>query len=348
MTKRNPEFGGVRPNAGFALAALLIGFLFAGVQLRGQQMAPITGDSRTGGQQPYSGRGDASALLHTGGAQPVSADLAKLNLSPGFLVSLTVLDEPDLDGSFRVDQKGNLGLPVLGSVHVSGLTMTEASVLIRQKLLDDKILKDPQVTLNLLEYTAPQVTILGEVSSPGKYPLLVPHSLVDVLALAGGLTPVAGNEVEITRSGEDTAVPVLVSYSRESTAKSVAEVVVNPGDTVRVKRAGVVYVLGAVMRPGGYVMQEEGTLNVLQALSLASGASPIAASGDLHILRPNDDGSVIDIPLSYKRLMRGQTAPILLQAKDVVYVPSSKFKSAFANTSSILSAAASASIYTVR
>jgi polysaccharide export outer membrane protein len=304
--------------------------------------------NRPAAQQPYSGRQDASALSRGAGASFVNEDLSKLPVAAGFLLSLSVLDEPDLNGAFRVDQQGDLHLPQVGAVHVAGMTMPEASSLIRQKLLDSRILKDPQVSLNVVEYTAPQVTIVGEVASPGKYPLLIPHTLVDVLALAGGLNAAAGNEVEIVPQGGNAAAPAIIHYSRDSASGSVASVMISPGDTVRVRRAGIVYVLGAVVRPGGYVMQEEGTLNVLQALSLASGTSPAANTSVVHVLRPNDDGSVVDIPLSYKRLTQGKTAPIQLQAKDVVYIPTSKIKTVFANTAGIVNSAAGAAIYTVR
>ena len=139
------------------------------------------------------------AAMQSSGLTVVPEDFAKLTLAPGFLLSLNVLDDPDLVGAFRIDQNGDIALPVLGTMHVAGETVSEARVQIRKKLLDDQILKDPQVNLAVLEYTAPEVTIVGEVTSPGKYPLLVPRALVDVLALAGGTTLTAGNEIQITR-----------------------------------------------------------------------------------------------------------------------------------------------------
>jgi polysaccharide export outer membrane protein len=265
-------------------------------------------------------------------------------LAPGFLLGLNVLDEPDLVGSFRIDQQGDVALPILGTIHVAGQTISDARVQIRNRLLDDQILKDPQVNLTVLEYTAPEVTIVGEVASPGKYPLLVPRKLVDVLAFAGGTTVIAGNEVQITRASANVE-PVLVHYSKATAPSAIADVIVNPGDTVLVKRAGIVYVLGAVNRPGGYVMQEEGTLNVLQALALANGTTLAAKTGDVHLLRRDEKGAVVDIALSYKKLTRGKSSEVQLHSKDVLYVPVSKIKSAFLNGQSILAGAASASIY---
>jgi polysaccharide export outer membrane protein len=333
-------------------AALLILFAEAGVaQLGTQQMSGVTGSSPSGATGATSqSRSDAATAIKTSPLTMVPEDFAKLTLAPGFLVSLNVLDEPDLMGAFRIDQNGDIAVPVLGSMHVAGETVSQARVQIRKKLLDDQILKDPQVNLAVLEYASPEVTIVGEVTAPGKYPLLAPRALVDVLALAGGPTLTAGNEVQITR-GSSNAKPIpeslLVHYSRATDPDAVKQAIVNPGDTVLVKRAGIVYVLGAVTRPGGYVMQEEGTLNVLQAISLANGTALTAKTATIYLLRRNADGTDIEIPLKYKKLIRGQTAEVQLHAQDVVYVPTSELKAIFSNGSSIAAAAASASIYAV-
>jgi polysaccharide export outer membrane protein len=120
---------------------------------------------------------------------------------------------------------------------------------------------------------------------------------------------------------------------------------VKPGDTVQVKRAGIVYVLGAVNRPGGFVMQEEGTLNVLQAISLASGTSVTASTRTIYLLRRNADGTEVDIAVPYKNIANGKRTDMQLRATDVLYVPTSTFKSVMTNSQGILASAASASIY---
>jgi polysaccharide biosynthesis/export protein len=333
-------------------AALLILFAEAGVaQLGTQQMSGVTGNSSSGATGATSqSRSDAAAAMQSPGLMMVPEDFVKLTLAPGFLVSLNVLDDADMTGAFRIDQNGDIAVPVLGTMHIAGGTVSQARVQIRKKLMDDQILKDPQVNLAVLEYTASEVTIVGEVTSPGKYPLLAPRTLVDVLALAGGTTITAGNEIQITRSGANVKpIPesTLVHYSRATDPDAVKQAIVNPGDTVLVKRAGIVYVLGAVIRPGGYVMQEEGTLSVLQAISLANGTAVAAKTGTIYLLRRNADGSEADIALPYKKLIRGQSAEVQLQAKDVLYVPTSELKAIFSNGSSIMASAASASIYAV-
>jgi polysaccharide export outer membrane protein len=339
----------------FVAAALLISFTQAGIaqvgtqQMLGQQM-PGSPTLRSSAAAAGQNRPDAASAIESPGLKMVPEDFAKLKLAPGFLVSVNVLDDPDLVGAFRIDQNGDIAPPVLGTMHLAGKTVSEARVQIRNKLLDDQILKDPQVSLTVIEYTAPEVTILGEVAIPGKYPLLTSRTLVDVLALAGGTTVTAGNEVQITRGSANTEPfpqPILVHYSRATDPDAVRRAIVNPGDTVLVKRAGIVYVLGAVTRPGGYVMQEEGTLDVLQAISLANGTSIAAKTGDIHILRRDDRGAVEDIRLSYAKLTHGQSTEVQLHPQDVLYVPMNKVKAVLTNGSSILAGAASASIYAV-
>jgi polysaccharide biosynthesis/export protein len=335
----------------FVAATLLISFTAAGVAQVGTQQMPGSSNGSSHAGAAGQNRSEASVGGDSPGLKMVPEDFAKLPLAPGFLVSLNVLDDPDLVGVFRIDQNGDIAPPVLGTMHVAGKTVSEARVQIQNKLLEDQILKDPQVNLTVIEYTSPEVTVVGEVASPGKYPLLTPRTLVDVLALAGGTTLTAGNEVQITR-GSANAEPIpksiLVHYSRATDPDAVKQAIVNPGDTVLVKRAGIVYVLGAVTRPGGYVMQEEGTLDVLQAISLANGTAIAAKTGEIHILRRDDHGAVTDTRLSYGKLTHGQSPEVQLRPQDVVYVPMSKVKAVLTNGSSIFAGATSASIYSIR
>jgi polysaccharide biosynthesis/export protein len=274
----------------------------------------------------------------------VPPDFAELKLAPGFLLALDVLDDTDFEGSFRVDQQGDLALPILGNVHVGGETASEARVQIEQRLVHDGILKNPQVNLTVVEYTAPEVTIIGEVTAPGRYPLLAPRSLTDVLALAGGLTITAGDEIRVTHAGANAKTD-QIRFSKATSPGAVQDTIVHPGDTVQVMRAGIVYVLGAVNKPGGYVMEEDGTLTVLQALSLANGTTISASVGTIYLLRRDADGSSVRLELPLNKMQRGKTADLRLRATDILYVPNSKLKTAFTSTQGILAAATSASIY---
>ncbi len=328
-----------------AVVVLLMSIPQTGVaQINMQQMPGYSSGSTS--LSTNRNKTDAPVTMQTSGFMAVPKDLTKLRLAPGFLVGLNVLDDPDFTGSFRIDENGDLVLPILGTFHVAGSTATTVRSKIRERLLGNGIMMDPQVILTVLEYTAPEVTIIGEVASPGKYPLLVPRKLVDILALAGGLTLIAGNEVQIT-SGSTEIKPILVHYSKNSNPQTIENIVVNPGDTVQVKRAGIVYVLGAVNRPGGYVMQEEGTLNVLQAISLANGTSIAASTGTIYLLHKNADGTEVDIAIPYKKIIHGNSTNVQLHATDVLFVPTSTMKAILTNSQAVLSSAASSTIYAV-
>jgi len=334
------------PRAPLVMTAFLIVFVEGGFA---QQM-PSSLQNQTGVQSnSTAGRTSAAAaaiVLKNPALTAVPPDFASLKLAPGFLVNLNVLDDPDFDGEFRVDQHGDLALPIIGDVHVAGQTATEARQKIEAKLKVDQILNSPQVNLTVVEYAALEVTIVGEVAAPGRYPLFAPRSLTDVLALAGGLTPAAGNEIEIAHQNKDVE-PTAIHYSRATNSKAVQDAVVQPGDTVQIKRAGIVYVLGAVNRPGGYIMQEDGTLTVLEAISIANGTTLPASVGTIYLLRRNSDGTAVRIELPLNKMQRGKDADMQLHATDVLYVPMSKIKSALVNSQGILAAATSASIYAV-
>jgi polysaccharide export outer membrane protein len=234
-----------------------------------------------------------------------------------------------------------------GKVNVRGLTLPEAANRLESALKEGQILTQPQVNVDVQQYAGQYVTVTGEVSTPGRVALIAPTTLNEILAEAGGVTPLAGARVKIRRGGDDAAPEEEVPYSRSQSTRETASILVRPGDSVIVPRAGIVYVLGAVNRPGGYVMQEDGQLNVAQALALSGGTAMQANTGGLRVIRRNPDGTVLDFPLSYNAIAKGTQTPLLLQAQDIVYVPMSKVK-AIISTTGIVSSATSAAIYTVR
>jgi len=192
------------------------------------------------------------------------------------------------------------------------------------------------------------VTVLGEVALPGRVAALSPTGLAEIIAQAGGETSMAGAHVKI-RHGDDAAAPAVdVPYTRSESDPQAGSILVRPGDTVIVPRAGIVYVLGAVTRPGGYLMQEDGKLNVAEALAMGGGTLPQARTNGLRVIRRNPDGTVLDFSLSYDGIADGRQAPLELQAQDIVYVPMSKVKATLSDATGIISAATSAALYTAR
>ena len=295
-------------------------------------------------QNIENSRARIDSLTAHAGPAALPQNFEMLKLGPGFLVSVQVADDSDFSGNFRVDQSGNIDIPQLGKLYVAGETAGEARAAIQQRLTDGGYLRAPLVEVDILEYTSPQVTVIGEVAVPGDYPLLAPAKLVDVLAMAGGTTQLAGNEILITHKG-GTGTPIAVPYSKQTDSAAVDSTRVDPGDTVQVKSAGVVFVLGAVNRPGGYLMQESGSLSLLQAVALASGTSPIASIGRVYVMRKEPNGSVVEMQVPYHKIAEARMQDVQLHSHDIVFVPTSKFKATFTSTEGIFAAATSASIY---
>ena len=280
----------------------------------------------------------------------VPEDFAGLKLAPGFLLNIQVYDEPDLSARVRVDNDGNIRVPFLKTLHVGGDTVAQAQQRIEEKFRSDGILKNPQITIDVEQFATTSVTVMGEVANPGKVELLAPHSLLDVIGMTGGETSLAGNEIEVKRPnpGLDGSTSKTYRYSRGDDGSAIRGVMVRPGDTVLVKRAGIVYVLGGVNRPGGYAMQESGELNVAQAISMAQGLVLQAKVTGLRVVQHDANGNPIEVPISYKRIMDGKEKPLQLAAGDIVYVPISHAKAVLASTTTLIGQTAAASIYVAK
>jgi len=306
-----------------------------------------TAQMQLGAPGPAGSIGKSGAA--NAGVAPVilPKDFSELRIVPGDLLSVNVYDVQELSNSYRVDPAGNLALPLCGKVQVRGLTLAEVARLLEATLEKDQVLVHPQVTVDVLQYAGQYVTVNGEVADPTRVEVIAPTMLSEVLAQAGGLTAAAGSHIKIRHGADETAPAEDVPYLRSQSNDGAASVLVRPGDSVFVPRAGIVYVLGAVFRPGGYVMQEDGKLNVAQALALSGGTVLQANTGGLRVIRRNPDGTVLDFPLSYDAIAKGTQTPLLLQAQDIVYVPMSKFKASFTTISGIISSATSATIVTV-
>ena len=278
----------------------------------------------------------------------VPEDFAGLKLAPGFLLNIQVYDEQDLSARVRVDNEGNINLPFIKTLHVGGDTVPAAKQKIENKFRNEGILKNPQITIDVEQFATTSVTVMGEVSNPGKVELLAPHSLLDVIGMTGGETSLAGNEVELKRPVDGAMQSTTYHYSRGDDGSSIRDVMVNPGDTVMVKRAGVVYVLGGVNRPGGYAMQENGELNVAEAISLAQGLVMQAKVNGLRVVQHDAKGNPKEIPISYNKIMDGKEKALQLAAGDIVYVPISKTKAILSSTTTLIGQTASATIYTAK
>jgi polysaccharide biosynthesis/export protein len=310
-----------------------------------QAVAPQIGSTMTGSGAPDSSAAGAAAAKLSGGVTAVPEDFSKLRIQPGFLLDVQVFDEPDLSGQYRVGAAGTVTMPLVGPIRVIGDTLAEAQHSIQEALKTGGILKNPQITLDIAQYTPALVSVIGEVNSPGRLQMLAPHNLLDVLSFAGGETQFAGGIVEVRDEHDGKVETSTYHYGRSSNGDSIAGVIVHDGDTVIVPRAGIVYVLGQVTRPGGFLMQEDGKLDVAQAISMAMGTTLLASTGHILIIRRKPDGTFVQFQLNYKDMVRGKITPPPLQPQDIVYVPNSRIKTAFTDIQGVLTAATTATIY---
>jgi polysaccharide export outer membrane protein len=171
---------------------------------------------------------------------------------------------------------------------------------------------------------------MGEVARPGVYPLLGARRLFDALSSAGGTTSKAGKIVSITHR-DNFGEPQLITLSNDPAKSSVGNVEVLPGDTIVVSKAGIVYVVGEVVKPGGFVMENNESLTVLQALALAEGLSRTASANGAKIIRKTPEG-LKDVQVPLKKILEGKTTDVAMQGEDVLFVPASAGKNAARRT----------------
>jgi len=267
-----------------------------------------------------------------------------VKIAAGDLLDIAVFDVPELAQQVRVGADGKTQLALIGNTLVSGLTAQEAAEMIARELRDRNFLLRPQVNVLIKEFASQGVSIIGEVQHPGIYQVLGPRTLLDVISMAGGLTSAADTRITVKRrtgSQENVTVGLKSDDAQTSLAHDVQ---IYPGDLVLVPRAGVVYVLGAVNRPGGFVMQNNGKITLLQALAQAGGANALAALSNAVLLRKNGDGYVAN-KVNAGRLQSGQEGDLELRPDDVLFIPNNHLKNAIREAQGTLAAIGSASIY---
>jgi polysaccharide export outer membrane protein len=242
------------------------------------------------------------------------------------LLNVSLYGSPEFATEARVDSSGEIALPMLGTVTVSGLTVVRAEKLIEQQLIQKRLFNDPHVTIFVKEYATAGISVLGEVQKPGIYPLLGSRRLYDAISAAGGTTPKAGTYALITHRS-DPEHPARVSISNGTPDSMENNVPVRPGDTIVVSKAGIVYVVGDVHMPGGFVMENDKNITVLQALALAQGANPNAKLDSAKLIRQTPQGRQ-DIPLPLNKILASKSPDLTLKSEDIVFVPNSASKSA--------------------
>jgi polysaccharide biosynthesis/export protein len=245
-----------------------------------------------------------------------------LQLGIGDLVELTVYDVPELTTKTRISSTGDIYCALIGPTHVAGLTIEEAARLIESRL--SSFLKDPYVSLFVTEYASQGASVLGEVNKPGVYPVLGDQHLYDMISAAGGLTEKAGHSITITHRS-DPDKPVVLPVSRNLSDDPQSNIKIFPRDTIIVRKADIVYVVGDVGRPSALIM-DAGGLSVLKAVALAGGTTRTAKLSGVKILRKGPGGGMAGTPVELKKILQAKAPDLSLQADDILVVPSSAGK----------------------
>jgi len=256
-------------------------------------------------------------ILHT------ETDKEDYEIGPRDVLEIVIWDHDDLKRQVHVSQKGEFSFPLIGNVHADGITVAQLEKKIGDELSGRYII-NPQVSITVKEYRSKRVFILGEVETPGEYPLTGQTTLVEVLSLAGGPTGDAGSEVIVIRPKNHRENPVSLEEAREDEIVNVnlrkllegdtsQNVFLEPNDTIYIPHEEYFYVFGEVKKPGRYSM-EKGT-TVLKAITTAGGVNEKAAINKTRIVR-EQEGRKLEIPVK-------MTDP--LEPEDIVMVPESFF-----------------------
>ncbi|MGI8771256.1 MAG: polysaccharide biosynthesis/export family protein [Acidobacteriaceae bacterium] len=252
---------------------------------------------------------------------------ANPQIADGDLLDVMVFDTPELSGRFRVSNSGNITLPLVGSLQVSGLTAVEASERIAAKFKEKQVLLQPQVSVFVAEYAVRGVTITGEVRGSGIFPLNGPRNLTDILAQAGGLGESASKTVSIVhRNDPSHIITVKLNVGPQTPASiAAANIAILPGDTIYVARSGVVYVVGDLNRPGGYQVEHNNRLTLLEAVALAGGPTQTSKLSDARLIRRSETGRE-ELKVDLKKILYGGGPDMLLTDGDILFVPISQRK----------------------
>ena len=333
-----------------ALAAFMVGATCA----RAQNVNP----NRTGNQTPPAAPQNPPNGEIYGGYM----------IGVGDILDIHVTDEDRVSGRYQVDQEGKLSLPLLsGALPAAGTSTFDFSNRLREELKKQDILRDPSVSVLIVRGMTQNVSVLGAVMRPGTYPIEKPSTVMDLISLAGGLAPNAGSTATVSHQGDaqtpavmnasvtsNTANAAGVSVNKDSTISinlttlmaskdPAANVTVRAGDVLTVNTAPVVFVVGAVTRPGAFTVQDaKSRMTVLQAVAMAEGTTSVASLGKTIIVRQSsNDAERKEIPVDLKQVMRGKEKDEILEANDILFVPESGLKASLQKMGQIGTQAAS-------
>src|ERR1700730_935441 len=328
-------------------------------------------------------------------------------IGPQDLLDINIFEAPELNRTVRVSENGEVSLPLLGGIRVVRLTARELENTLAAKLRE--FLKDPHVSVMVTAIESHPVSVIGEVNKPGVFQVRGSKTLLEMLSMAQGLAPDAGDEVLVMRnagynrgqddgaqstrarggesdsndtygtksgtdsgdSGNSDALKNNATASMEATndvgsklGQSGDTIAINlrrllnsrdsrfnvpiyAGDIVKVARAGIVYVVGAVKKPGGFTVKGNEQMSLLKAIALAEGLSSTSSKGHTRIIRTDEgSGKRSEIPVELGKILDGKAPDMNLQAADIVFVPSSVGKTVlFRSTDAVVNTATGLAIF---
>ena len=326
----------IRPSA-FRAGLIVLAVVFAGVAIHAQAPTPSTSGLPTGvvrvpdpqqtTKPPNSADSPATwdspnqaGLPRMAGQQ--SASPMPAPIAPGDFLDISEFHTPEFHSIVRVSPSGEVTLPMIHEVKLEGLDEQAAARAIEAVLVSKGMLRHPQVSVLVTSYAGQDVSVLGEVVHPGVYPYTLHHRLLDLISASSGLAPNAGRLVNIFhRDDAKTPHPVVLDPSGTDTAVD-QNPELAPGDTVQVSRAGLVYVVGDVQRPGGFPVDPAQGLTVVQALSLAWGPTQNAAIGKALLIREQKGGRTLTT-LNLRKMLHGQEPDQPVHDRDILFVPDS-------------------------
>src|SRR5246127_4616519 len=319
---------------------ILLYFCFQGLTLAAAlAQAVVPADGRVGvplNAPIPSTAADAAAAAPS--AAPTN--LTSYVLGPEDQITVRVFAANDIPNKpVQIDNDGTVTLPMIGQVHAAGLTIEQlqANLVTAYK----KYFKDPQVTVQVDDFRSQPVSVAGNVTRPGIVQLRGNRNLMEVIGQAGGLRADAGDSVLITRNLSQGLIPVAGAFTDPTGKYSVAHInirsimsgkdpeaniQIKPHDVITVPRARLIYVLGNVGRPGGYVLTENETMSLTQAIALAGGWEKMASLSGARILRADGGPTREQIPANIKKIMENKAPDVQMQPDDILYVPNSLTK----------------------
>jgi polysaccharide biosynthesis/export protein len=310
---------------------LVVSGLGAGAQEIVQQVGMPPAQADTMALHPSVGSDSHSTSGSFGHTSLSGLALPAESLGNDDLLQITVPYCPELSDKFRIGSDGKLALPLLPqSIPAAGLTPAQLAAVIKEALLRERIMANPSVNIAVLEYRSRTVIVLGAVLHPLAFQATGETTLLDAIAMAGGLSPSAGKTIvvvshHVTPQGPlETSMQTIVVQDLLLKANSTDNLKLQGGEEIRVSEIGKIFVTGNVVHPGMYAMQGDGDTTVLKALALSQGLQAYTTSLAYIYRRPTATGEREEIPIPLSRIIARKERDVPLLPDDILYVPEAK------------------------